>query len=172
MISGTHPWAELNQMQALFQIGMGRKPTLPDEISNECRDFLEKTFELDYNNRPSADELLNHAFMGTEMTFPTPPPGSSAAANGDDATNGDAEGGEKGDTTAADATMDTTADGDTTTTKETKEKRPTRSKSMRRLEREKRHKEAAVAAAAARPIRQTHLLPRCTLQQPSRARRR
>ncbi len=43
MISGTHPWAELNQMQALFQIGMGRKTELADEFSsNECRDFLEK----------------------------------------------------------------------------------------------------------------------------------
>ncbi|KAJ1024835.1 hypothetical protein NDA16_002875 [Ustilago loliicola] len=84
MISGTHPWAELNQMQALFQIGMGRKPSLPDEISNECRDFLEKTFELDYNNRPSADKLLNHAFMGTEMTFPVPPAGSAAAGGSEE----------------------------------------------------------------------------------------
>ena len=149
MISGTHPWAELNQMQALFQIGMGRKPSLPDEISNECRDFLEKTFELDYNDRPSADELLNHAFMGTQMTFPTPP--ANAAGGGDvdeDAPNaaGDGEG------DASNATMDTTADGETatTSTRETKEgKRPTRSKSTRRLEREKRHKEAAAAQAAA-----------------------
>ncbi|SPO28969.1 probable MAPKK kinase Kpp4 [Ustilago trichophora] len=153
MISGTHPWAELNQMQALFQIGMGRKPSLPDEISNECRDFLEKTFELDYNNRPSADELLNHAFMGSEMTFPTPP-ASSALEGDEDATNTTSAGagaGAGGDADG-DATMDTTAETETNTntTTSTKEgKRPTRSKSTRRLDREKRHKEAAAAAAAA-----------------------
>ena len=66
MISGTHPWAELNQMQALFQIGLSRKPSLPDEVSSECIDFLNSTFEIDYTNRPSADELLQHAFLGTE----------------------------------------------------------------------------------------------------------
>ncbi|SJX64527.1 MAPKK kinase Kpp4 [Sporisorium reilianum f. sp. reilianum] len=142
MISGTHPWAELNQMQALFQIGMGRKPSLPDEISNECRDFLEKTFELDYNDRPSADELLNHAFMGTQMTF-----GSSNAegANEDDAAA--AGGVEAGEGDVSSVTL-LTVDGEAT--RETKDgKRPTRSKSTRRLEREKRHKEAAAAAAAA-----------------------
>lgn len=147
MISGTHPWAELNQMQALFQIGMGRKPSLPDEISNECRDFLEKTFELDYNNRPSADELLNHAFMGTEMTFP-PSSGADGSGGGDDDAGGS---GDAGDGDAS--TMGMTNDAETGTTRETREtkdgKRPTRSKSTRRLEREKRHKEAAAAAAAA-----------------------
>lgn len=142
MISGTHPWAELNQMQALFQIGMGRKPSLPDEISNECRDFLEKTFELDYNNRPSADELLNHPFMGTEMTFPGPPAGSGVGGNEEDVVTTGNEGGDgEAEATAA------ANEGDVST-KETKEKGPKRSKSTRRLEREKRHKEALAAAAA------------------------
>ncbi|PWN53108.1 Pkinase-domain-containing protein [Violaceomyces palustris] len=66
MISGTHPWADLNQMQALFQIGMSRKPSLPEEISSEAVDFLNKTFELDHNLRPSADELLEHHPFITE----------------------------------------------------------------------------------------------------------
>ncbi|SNX86175.1 probable MAPKK kinase Kpp4 [Melanopsichium pennsylvanicum] len=159
MISGTHPWAELNQMQALFQIGMGRKPSLPDEISNECRNFLEKTFELDYNNRPSADELLNHAFMGSEMTFPTPPAGPAGGTGGGGGGGEENEdvghvtnGGEEGGGEVLNMTVDTTADTETNATsgRETKEgKRPTRSKSTRRLEREKRHKEAAAAAAAA-----------------------
>ncbi|EPQ26379.1 uncharacterized protein PFL1_06027 [Pseudozyma flocculosa PF-1] len=68
MISGTHPWAELNQMQALFQIGMSKKPTMPDEISAEAVDFLNKTFELDHTLRPSADELLQHAFITDDYT--------------------------------------------------------------------------------------------------------
>ncbi|MCO5604667.1 hypothetical protein L7F22_058837 [Adiantum nelumboides] len=51
MISGTHPWANLNQMQALFKIGSLAKPSLPEEISAEAVDFLNKTFELDHNKR-------------------------------------------------------------------------------------------------------------------------
>ncbi|KAJ9474836.1 Serine/threonine-protein kinase STE11 [Pseudozyma hubeiensis] len=154
MISGTHPWAELNQMQALFQIGMGRKPSLPDEISLECRDFLEKTFELDYNDRPSADELLNHAFMGTEMTFPAGAGDGEKGGEDDVAGSGNGGGkGAEGDT----STMLTTNEGETSTTRETKDgKRPTRSKSTRRLDREKRHKaEAAAAAAAAAAVQDT-----------------
>lgn len=151
MISGTHPWAELNQMQALFQIGMGRKPSLPDEISNECRDFLEKTFELDYNDRPSADELLNHGFMGSEMTFSRPADGDGADDDGPIAAGSSAgAGGAARDGGDVDATLaGDEAETATNATRETKEgKRPTRSKSTRRLERERRHKEATAAAAA------------------------
>lgn len=70
MISGTHPWANLNQMQALYQIGSLAKPALPDEISPEAVDFLNKTFELDHNKRPSAEELLRHPFITEEYTDP------------------------------------------------------------------------------------------------------
>ncbi|KAI3482547.1 hypothetical protein L1887_54788 [Cichorium endivia] len=145
MISGTHPWAELNQMQALFQIGMGRKPSLPDEISNECRDFLEKTFELDYNARPSAEELLEHTFMGTQMTFPA----TAAGAGGGDAAGGGEAGGDGGEgAVGGDGAVGEEGETSISTSTREKEKRPTRSKSTRRLEREKRQKEAAAAVPA------------------------
>ncbi|GAC75707.1 hypothetical protein PANT_18d00024 [Moesziomyces antarcticus T-34] len=145
MISGTHPWAELNQMQALFQIGMGRKPSLPDEISNECRDFLEKTFELDYNARPSAEELLEHAFMGTQMTFPA----TAAGAGGGDAAGGGEAGADGGEgAVGGDGAVGEEGETSISTSTREKEKRPTRSKSTRRLEREKRQKEAAAAVPA------------------------
>ena len=63
MISGTHPWAGLDQMQALFRIGMSAKPTQPEEISPLTADFLAKTFEGDYRMRPEAAELLEHPFV-------------------------------------------------------------------------------------------------------------
>ncbi len=145
MISGTHPWAELNQMQALFQIGMGRKPSLPDEISLECRDFLEKTFELDYNARPSAEELLEHAFMGTQMTFPAAAGGVGAG----DAAGGGEAGADGGDAAVGGDAVGEEGESSISTREKEKEKRPTRSKSTRRLEREKRQKEAAVVAVPA-----------------------
>jgi mitogen-activated protein kinase kinase kinase len=71
MISGTHPWANLNQMQALYQIGSHAKPAIPDEISPAAIDFLNKTFELDHLMRPSAEELLEHPFITEEYSLPT-----------------------------------------------------------------------------------------------------
>jgi mitogen-activated protein kinase kinase kinase len=77
MMSGTHPWPNLNQMQALFKIGSCAKPSLPEEISEEAIDFLEKTFEIDHEKRPTADELLRHAFITEEV------PGAAAGEDVD-----------------------------------------------------------------------------------------
>lgn len=78
MLTGEHPWAQLTQMQAIFkarpithiiisltfiQIGSSAKPAMPSDISSEAVDFLEKTFELDQNARPSAAELSQHPFV-------------------------------------------------------------------------------------------------------------
>lgn len=39
------------------------RPTIPDDISTEADDFLEQTFLIDHNERPSARDLLQHAFI-------------------------------------------------------------------------------------------------------------
>ncbi|KAF9013854.1 hypothetical protein BDQ17DRAFT_1295818 [Cyathus striatus] len=64
MLTGEHPWAQLTQMQAIFKIGSSAKPTIPSDISAEAQDFLERTFELDQDARPSADDLLLHTWIG------------------------------------------------------------------------------------------------------------
>lgn len=89
MISGTHPWANLNQMQALFKIGSLAKPSLPDEISAAAVDFLNKTFELDYNKRPSAEELLKHPFITEEFVRSSSVEGSTSTFSGGAMTSGD-----------------------------------------------------------------------------------
>jgi len=64
MLTGVHPWPNLDQMQAIFRIGsMKAIPPLPDDISDNCRDFLACTFELEHTKRPTAAELLAHAFL-------------------------------------------------------------------------------------------------------------
>ncbi|EMD38387.1 hypothetical protein CERSUDRAFT_113546 [Gelatoporia subvermispora B] len=63
MLTGEHPWAQLTQMQAIFKIGSSAKPTIPPDISPEGVDFLERTFELDHEARPSAAELLKHPWI-------------------------------------------------------------------------------------------------------------
>jgi len=63
MLTGQHPWPLMNQMQAIFKIGSSAKPTIPSDISAEAEDFLQRTFEINHEKRPSAAELLQHAWI-------------------------------------------------------------------------------------------------------------
>ena len=64
MFTGTHPFPNCSQLQAIFQIGnSSAKPTVPDSASEEGKEFLGKTFEIDHEKRPSADELLLSPFL-------------------------------------------------------------------------------------------------------------
>ncbi|KAK8048300.1 hypothetical protein PG994_010030 [Apiospora phragmitis] len=64
MMTGTHPFPDCSQLQAIFKIGGGRaSPTIPDTASAEAQEFLAQTFELDHNLRPSADDLMLSAFL-------------------------------------------------------------------------------------------------------------
>ncbi|KAK9480840.1 kinase-like domain-containing protein [Lipomyces japonicus] len=63
MFTGTHPFPEFSQMQALFKIGTQCSPEIPKDVSEEAKDFLGKTFELDFEKRPTAGVLLTHPFL-------------------------------------------------------------------------------------------------------------
>ncbi|KAI0647129.1 hypothetical protein C8Q79DRAFT_606405 [Trametes meyenii] len=64
MLTGEHPWPHLSQMQAIFKVGSAKaKPSIPPDISAEAVDFLEQTFELDHELRPSAADLLKHPWV-------------------------------------------------------------------------------------------------------------
>ena len=64
MFTGTHPFPNFNQLQAIFQIGnSSAKPSTPENASAEAKGFLERTFEYDFEKRPSADELLRTKFL-------------------------------------------------------------------------------------------------------------
>lgn len=64
MYTGTHPYPECSQLQAIFQIGGSQcRPQPPPGASPEGLAFLDKTFEVDQDKRPSADELLVDPFL-------------------------------------------------------------------------------------------------------------
>ena len=64
MFTGTHPFPNCSQLQAIFQIGnSSAKPTTPEDASDEAKAFLRQTFETDHERRPSADELLLSPFL-------------------------------------------------------------------------------------------------------------
>ncbi|KAH8553767.1 hypothetical protein BGW37DRAFT_487007, partial [Umbelopsis sp. PMI_123] len=63
MFTGDHPFPEFSQMQAIFQIGSYKAPNIPEHIGDDAKDFLSRTFDLDYRERPTADVLLQHPFL-------------------------------------------------------------------------------------------------------------
>ncbi|KAH8673932.1 kinase-like domain-containing protein [Xylariales sp. PMI_506] len=64
MMTGTHPFPDCSQLQAIFKIGGGKAaPTIPDNASPEAVKFLSETFEIDHNLRPSADDLMLSPFL-------------------------------------------------------------------------------------------------------------
>ncbi|KAL1868433.1 hypothetical protein VTK73DRAFT_3672 [Phialemonium thermophilum] len=64
MMTGTHPFPDCTQLQAIFKIGGSKAaPTIPDHASDEAKQFLQQTFEIDHNKRPSADDLMLSPFL-------------------------------------------------------------------------------------------------------------
>lgn len=64
MFTGSHPYPDCSQLQAIFKIGNSKaSPTLPENASDEAKAFLQQTFEVDHTKRPSADELLLSPFL-------------------------------------------------------------------------------------------------------------
>jgi mitogen-activated protein kinase kinase kinase len=69
MMTGSHPHPNCTQLQAIFKIGgsgagstTNARPDLPEGCSPHAKEFLERTFEIEHEKRPTAAELLASAF--------------------------------------------------------------------------------------------------------------
>ncbi|KAJ2453732.1 ATP binding [Coemansia sp. RSA 2336] len=71
MMTGNHPFPDLDQMQALYTIGQRGRPQIPSDASSVARDFLEKALQVDLDARPTATDLISHEFV-TEFEPPSP----------------------------------------------------------------------------------------------------
>lgn len=66
----------MRQMQALFRIGRGEPPPIPDTLSTEAQDFIKSCLRVNPNDRPTAAELLEHPFVmkpPSNFSGPLPP---------------------------------------------------------------------------------------------------
>lgn len=65
MYTGNHPWPDMdNGWAAIFAIARTQSgPPLPSNISDTARDFLQRTFEPEPQNRPTCTQLLQHPFV-------------------------------------------------------------------------------------------------------------
>lgn len=69
MFIGAHPFPDCSQLQAIFAIGSNKaRPPAPEHVSQEAVEFLDLTFQLDFEKRPSADELLTCQFLAMPLT--------------------------------------------------------------------------------------------------------
>ncbi|XP_072274183.1 mitogen-activated protein kinase kinase kinase 19 isoform X2 [Pyxicephalus adspersus] len=72
MATGKPPLAHMNKLAAMFYIAAqkGLMPTLPDHFSRRARDFVNLCLIRDQEERPSAEQLLQHSFTrGKSQTF-------------------------------------------------------------------------------------------------------
>ncbi|GKU87703.1 hypothetical protein SLEP1_g2062 [Rubroshorea leprosula] len=75
MLTREVPYSHLECMQALFRIGKGEPPPVPDSLSKDARDFILRCLQVNPNNRPTAVQLLHHPFVKR----PPPTPSGSAS---------------------------------------------------------------------------------------------
>ncbi|KAI8991759.1 hypothetical protein BDF20DRAFT_846245 [Mycotypha africana] len=69
MLTGKHPWLDLNMLAALYSLGKYQAPPIPEGIPDDVCDFLEKCFTINPEERPTAEQLLLHPFVQPDPTF-------------------------------------------------------------------------------------------------------
>lgn len=68
MFIGAHPFPDCSQLQAIFAIGSNQaRPPAPESASKDAVAFLDMTFQVDHEKRPSADELLKCQFLAAPL---------------------------------------------------------------------------------------------------------
>ncbi|KAJ3700284.1 hypothetical protein LUZ61_003989 [Rhynchospora tenuis] len=63
MLTGNLPYPEIEWTRALFKIGRGERPLIPETLSSDARDFIDKCLQVNPRDRPSATALLQHPFV-------------------------------------------------------------------------------------------------------------
>ncbi|KAH1145619.1 hypothetical protein AAZX31_15G047000 [Glycine max] len=73
MLTRQPPYSHLEGMQALFRIGRGQPPPVPESLSTDARDFILKCLQVNPNKRPTAARLLDHPFVKRPLLSPISP---------------------------------------------------------------------------------------------------
>ncbi|KAF0931278.1 hypothetical protein E2562_002625 [Oryza meyeriana var. granulata] len=63
MLTQRIPYPDDNWVSVFYQIGRGQLPPVPASLSPVARDFIHNCLQVNPDDRPSADELLNHPFV-------------------------------------------------------------------------------------------------------------
>ncbi|CAL9211400.1 unnamed protein product [Musa hybrid cultivar] len=77
MLTRQIPYPSLEWTQALFKIGHGEQPPIPNYLSRDARDFISKCVKVNPDDRPSASQLLEHPFVQRSLPISTDSKSSS-----------------------------------------------------------------------------------------------
>lgn len=70
MFAGQRPWSNEAVVSAIYKIGKTKlAPPIPEELSAEAKDFLNRCFTIDSEKRPTAEDLLEHQFMSIDAKY-------------------------------------------------------------------------------------------------------
>ncbi|CAF1604383.1 unnamed protein product, partial [Rotaria magnacalcarata] len=66
------PWQNLQPIAAIFHIATCEKPEykLPSNVSSLAKEFIDTCLTKDYNQRPTALDLIRHSFLDNPQ-FPS-----------------------------------------------------------------------------------------------------
>lgn len=68
MFTGRHPWSGLEGAAAMFKV-LHKDPPIPENLSSDGKDFLQRCFRRNPAERPSASTLLDHPFIGNSNHY-------------------------------------------------------------------------------------------------------
>ncbi|KAL2231946.1 mitogen-activated protein kinase kinase kinase 1 [Sesamum indicum] len=71
MLTRRFPYSNLEAVTALFRIGSGERPPIPDSLSSDARDFILTCLQVDPSRRPTAAQLLDHPFVKRPLASST-----------------------------------------------------------------------------------------------------
>ncbi|CAL5189318.1 unnamed protein product [Lathyrus oleraceus] len=63
MLTGQIPYYPMECITAMFRIGKGELPPVPDSLSRDARDFILQCLKVNPDDRPTAAQLLDHKFL-------------------------------------------------------------------------------------------------------------
>ncbi|XP_045820998.1 mitogen-activated protein kinase kinase kinase 1-like [Trifolium pratense] len=72
MLTRKPPYFDLEGMQAIFRIGRGEPPPIPEYLSKDARDFILKCLQVNPSKRPTAAQLSDHPFLRRRSSSGSP----------------------------------------------------------------------------------------------------
>ncbi|KAL2633187.1 hypothetical protein R1flu_004666 [Riccia fluitans] len=68
MFTGSPPFGDQEWYRVLWKVGHGEAPPIPDDLSEDAKDFIRLCLEVNPSKRPTATVLLQHRFLSASMT--------------------------------------------------------------------------------------------------------
>ncbi|KAH8548474.1 kinase-like domain-containing protein, partial [Umbelopsis sp. PMI_123] len=69
MYTGKRPWLDMTALAAVYSIGTCKSPPIPEDMSEDAKDFLRQCFIIEPAMRPTATILLSHPFCRMDPNF-------------------------------------------------------------------------------------------------------